>query len=211
MSTQTALPSSIRTGAIVLCGGQSTRMGAPKATLPFGDEVMLQRVVRLVAAVVPPQRIAVVAAADQDLPALASEITIARDAHAQRGPLEGLAAGLRALSDRVDACYASSCDAPLLKPEFIAEVFRQLGDAQICVPRDGRFYHPLAAVYRSDVLPAVEALLAADRLRPAFLFQSCRTHQIEVDALRIVDAELHSLQNVNRPEDYEAALATAFS
>jgi CTP:molybdopterin cytidylyltransferase MocA len=32
---------------IVLCGGKSTRMGSPKALLPFGVETMLQRVVRL--------------------------------------------------------------------------------------------------------------------------------------------------------------------
>ena len=32
--------------AIVLCGGRSSRMGTPKALLPFGPELMLQRVVR---------------------------------------------------------------------------------------------------------------------------------------------------------------------
>ena len=34
-------------GAVVLCGGESRRMGRPKAWLPFGPERMLQRVVRL--------------------------------------------------------------------------------------------------------------------------------------------------------------------
>ena len=48
-------------GGIVLCGGKSTRMGTPKATLPFGPETMLQRVVRLLAAAVAP--VIVVAAA----------------------------------------------------------------------------------------------------------------------------------------------------
>ena len=33
-------------GAVVLCGGESRRMGQPKAWLPFGPERMLQRVVR---------------------------------------------------------------------------------------------------------------------------------------------------------------------
>ena len=39
-------------GAIVLCGGKSSRMGRDKATLPFGPELMLQRVVRLISQVV---------------------------------------------------------------------------------------------------------------------------------------------------------------
>ena len=53
---------------IVLCGGRSTRMGVPKATLPFGNETMLQRVVRLLHTVVSP--VIVVAARDQVLPEL---------------------------------------------------------------------------------------------------------------------------------------------
>ncbi len=53
---------------VVLCGGKSTRMGVPKATLPFGPETMLQRVVRLLGTVVSP--IVVVAARDQELPEL---------------------------------------------------------------------------------------------------------------------------------------------
>ena len=56
----------MNTGGIILCGGQSTRMGSSKALLPFGAETMLQRVVRLLATVVSP--IVVVAAAEQSLP-----------------------------------------------------------------------------------------------------------------------------------------------
>ena len=37
----------LRVGGIVLCGGQSKRMGRPKAWLPVGEELMLPRVVRL--------------------------------------------------------------------------------------------------------------------------------------------------------------------
>ncbi len=50
----------ISAGGIVLCGGQSKRMGRPKAWLPFGGETMLERVVRLLSEVVHP--IVVVAA-----------------------------------------------------------------------------------------------------------------------------------------------------
>src|SRR5437588_762021 len=57
-------------GGIVLCGGQSKRMGQPKAWLPFGDELMLPRVVRLLGGAVRPR--VVVAAPDQDLPPLAA-------------------------------------------------------------------------------------------------------------------------------------------
>ena len=67
-------------------------MGRPKAWLPFGDERMLERVVRLVGTVARP--IVVVAAPDQELPALAADVAVVRDPVAGRGPLQGLAAGL---------------------------------------------------------------------------------------------------------------------
>ena len=199
-------PSPERRGAIILCGGQSTRMGQPKALLPFGDEVMLQRVVRRVAQAVPIENVVVVAAQGQTLPTLPQGVAVARDRAEARGPLEGLAAGLEALADRVDTAYLSGCDAPLLCSGWVREMFRRLGDADICVPRDGRYYHPLAAVYRSCVRSVVEALLAEDRLRPIFLFKQCRTIEVPVDAMRTVDPELSTLENLNRPEDYQAAL-----
>ena len=85
---------------IVLCGGKSTRMGSSKALLPFGSETMLQRVVRLLGEVVSPM--VVVAAVDQDLPALPRDVIIARDEREARGPLEGLRAGLKALPADVE-------------------------------------------------------------------------------------------------------------
>ena len=75
----------MRTGGIVLCGGQSRRMGRPKAWLPFGPERLLQRVVRLVSTAADP--VAVVAAPGQDLPELPRSVVVARDPVSGRGPL----------------------------------------------------------------------------------------------------------------------------
>jgi molybdopterin-guanine dinucleotide biosynthesis protein A len=64
-------------GAVILCGGESRRMGRPKAWLPFGDQLMLQRVVRLAGTIARP--IVVVAAPGQELPKLAADILVVRD------------------------------------------------------------------------------------------------------------------------------------
>ena len=69
----------IRVGGIVLCGGESRRMGRAKAWLPFGDETMLQRVVRLLTENVHP--LVVVAAPGQELPTIPTEVTVVRDTH----------------------------------------------------------------------------------------------------------------------------------
>jgi molybdopterin-guanine dinucleotide biosynthesis protein A len=193
-------------GAIILCGGKSSRMGRDKASLPFGPELMLQRLVRLLSEVVDSSAIVVVSAAAQVLPPLPPQIRIACDENPGRGPLEGLAAGLKAMPDHVDAVYATSCDVPLMATGFVRAMFNHLGSHEIAVPVEGEFHHPLAAVYRPRVLTVVQQLLNANRLRPRFLFDEVDTMDIDVESLREFDPTLSTLMNLNHPEDYEAAL-----
>lgn len=194
-------------GGMVLCGGHSRRMGLPKATLPFGPELMIQRVLRLLGKVADP--IAVVAAPDQPLPELPESVLVCRDEREGRGPLEGLRAGLKTIGSRVDAVYATSCDVPLLVPAFVSMMLESLADAEIAVPVEHTFHHPLAAVYRTSVLPTIEQLLAADRMRPVFLFDEVETVRVSVEELERVDPELHTLANLNYPQDYFDALDAA--
>jgi molybdenum cofactor guanylyltransferase len=192
--------------AVVLCGGKSTRMGTSKALLPFGSETMLQRVVRLLSAVVSP--IVVVAAGDQPLPELHSQVIVTRDEQEGRGPLEGLRAGLKALPAHVDAAYVTSCDVPLLEAGFVREMLDLANGFDIAVVETDGFFHPLSAVYRRSVLPDVEALLAINRLRPVFLFDRVKTRRVRPSEIT-ADPELRTLRNLNTRADYEQALADA--
>jgi molybdenum cofactor guanylyltransferase len=195
------------TGGIVLCGGKSTRMGTPKAMLPFGPETMLERVVRLLGSVVDP--IVVVAAREQSLPALPDSVILAEDEREQRGPLEGLRAGLKALPSSVDSAYVTSCDVPLLAPGFVTRMIELLGNYDISVMEIDGFPHPLSAVYRCSTLPHVEALLERGKLRPVFLFDAVRTRRVRPEEMRSIDPQLRTLRNLNTPDDYRAALAEA--
>jgi molybdopterin-guanine dinucleotide biosynthesis protein A len=183
-------------------------MGRPKAWLQFGPEVMLKRVVRILSEVVSP--IVVVAAQGQDIPELPAGVEIARDEYEALGPLAGLAAGIEALGGRVDAAYCSSCDVPLLEPAFVARIIAALEDYDLAIPRDGKYHHPLAAVYHTRLAATVRELIAADRLRPFFLLERSRARQIDVAELRAADPELRSLRNINTPEEYAAALNVSF-
>jgi molybdopterin-guanine dinucleotide biosynthesis protein A len=194
----------VTTAGIVLCGGKSTRMGTSKAMLSFGNETMLQRVVRLLGSVVTP--IVVVAARSQPVPLLPGYARIARDEREDQGPLEGLRAGLAALPASVDAAYVTGCDVPLLVPRFVTLMVELLGDHDIAVIEIDGFTHPLSAVYRRAILPHVEALLASDRLRPAYLFDALKTRRVRPAEVASVDPELLTLRNLNTPEEYREAL-----
>ena len=191
-------------GGIVLCGGKSSRMGRPKAWLPFGPEVLLQRIVRILDAVVGP--LVVVAAPDQELPALPDHVLVTRDELPGRGPLEGLSAGLHALPESTTVAYLSACDVPFLNNPFIHKLISDLGDSDIAVPFADGHYHPLAAVYRTSIITQVDCLLNQDRLRPFFLFDKVNTVRISETQLRKVDPELDCLQNLNQLSDYHCAL-----
>jgi molybdopterin-guanine dinucleotide biosynthesis protein A len=197
----------IHCGGVILCGGQSRRMGFSKATLPFGGESMLLRVVRLLRAEVEP--LVVVAAADQELPDLPQGIALVRDERPEQGPLEGLRVGLSALAGKADAAYVTSCDVPLLVGAVVRRMIELLGEHLIAVPVEGEFHHPLAAVYRVEVAAHVARLLSAGKRRPVFLFDEVPTRRVGVELLRDVDPQLTTLRNLNHPRDYFAALEEA--
>lgn len=195
-------------GAVVLCGGKSTRMGTSKALLDFGGETMLQRVVRLLGTVVSP--IVAVAAPGQPLPDLPDSVIITRDEREERGPLEGLRAGLLALPDTIDLAYVTSCDVPLLVPAFVRRMIDLAAGSDIAILALDGFPQPLSAVYRRrTVLPSAEALLAADRRRLVFLFETTKTRRVLPSEVADVDPQLLTLRNLNTPEDYQDALAHA--
>ncbi len=182
-------------------------MGVSKATLPFGDEVLLQRVVRLLGDLV--DSIVVVAAQDQALPDLPSTVMVVHDERPDRGPLEGIRSGLQAVGEDVEAVFVTACDTPFIKGAFVNHLFDSLAGYQVVVPKEDRFYHPLAAIYRRDVLATVEQLLNEDQLRPSSLFQAVATREIPIDLLRDVDPQLSTLRNLNHPEQYQQALRDA--
>lgn len=192
--------------AVVLCGGQSLRMGQPKAWLAFGPECLLQRVVRLIGSVV--AEVVVVAARGQDLPDLPAAVRVVRDSRHAEGPLRGLATGLAAVAESVELVYAAATDAPFLQPAWWDALAGLIGEHDLIVPEaDGRL-HPLAAVYRrAPVLAGAERQLAAGQRRLTALVESGRGRVIAAHELRGVDPDLGTLRNLNTPADYGAALA----
>ena len=139
---------------VVLVGGRSSRMGAPKAALEWHGSTLLRRVTGILARGLDGP-VLVVRAPGQPLPPLPAGVEVLHDVHGHR--------------------------------------------------------QPLAACYRTSLADAAARLIAADRLRPAHLFDGARVvHLDESDlladpALRRADPELDSVAGVNTPADYRAA------
>ncbi|MCL2418460.1 MAG: NTP transferase domain-containing protein [Conexibacteraceae bacterium] len=200
-------------GAIILAGGRSSRMGTPKAALDWHGSTLLRRVSGLAQRAVDGP-VVVVRAPGQELPDLPASVAVVTDAREGRGPLQGIAAGFAAMHNRAVVAYVSSTDVPLLHPEFIRRVLAGFDpDTDVVVPVLHGFRQPLAAAYRLSLLHLVEELIAADQLKPAFLFERCNVSWLDDaalladDRLARADAELASVRNLNEPSDYREAHA----
>jgi len=203
----------LEAGAIILAGGKSSRMGSPKATLGWHGSTLLRRVTGLARRTVDGP-VVVVRAPEQALPTVDAAVEVVSDAREGRGPLQGLAAGLAAIGERAEVVYVSSTDVPLLHPAFMRRVIGAFTpDIDVVLPEVRGHRQPLSAGYRTSLLPQVEALIAADKLKPAFLFEQCRVRRLD-DAtmlsdqvLATADPGLASVSNLNEPSDYARAHA----
>ena len=196
-------------GAVVLCGGASLRMGRAKAWLPFGDETMLQRTVRVLARCCTP--LVVVAAPGQRLPPL-SVGHVVRDPVRHRGPLQGIAVGLSALVDEVPRAFVCATDLPLLRPALVAALSALAAEHEIVVPHSDGHHHALAALYNTSLGARARVLLNDGERRARALFEEADTRTVSANMLlknhelRAADANLDSLRNVNTMAEYVAAL-----
>jgi molybdenum cofactor guanylyltransferase len=186
--------------AIVLAGGRSSRMGTPKALLPFDHEPLIVHIVatlrRLFAEIV------VVAAPGQDLPSM--PVTLVRDEVAYQGPVGGIFYGLTAAGG--DVSFVTSCDSAFLNSDLISHLLSQMPEHDVVVPHwQGRF-QPLHAVYRRSLLPLLEGQLARGELRPVSLFDKVRTRRVDEEEIRRFDPAGWSFFNMNTPEEYAEAL-----
>lgn len=186
--------------AIVLTGGKSSRMGRPKALLPFHGEPLIVHIVRKLERLF--SDIVVVAAPEQELPPLPA--TVIRDEIAYQGPVGGIFYGLRAAKKEVG--FVTSCDVPFLNPPLVSHLIARIADHDVVVPHWGERLQPLLAVYRRSVLPFLQEQLDRGELRPIFLYKKVRTREIREAEIREFDPDGWSFLNMNTPEDYEKAL-----
>ena len=186
-------------GAVVLAGGGSRRMGTSKALLDWHGAPLVARVAGLLARVADP--VVIVAGNGQPLPEVPGA-AVAIDAEPERGPLEGIAAGLRALEGRCDRVFVAATDQPLLHPAFVLAVVESLAGFEAAVPEsDGRL-HPLAAAYRPSMLTRAEQLLAAGERRATALATQPGTRRLPAAGL----PHPESLRNANTPRDFARLL-----
>lgn len=184
---------------IVLAGGRSTRMGRPKATLPWRGATLLEHVVGVLAEA-GAEPIVVVRAPGQALPALPPGARVAEDAVAGRGPLQGLAAGLEAVAATAPVAFAAAVDLPWLQASLVRAIVAGLDDRhEVAVPVVAGRRQPLAAAYRTALAPLAAELAAGERRALRGLLERCRARELDERALPAGAAAM--LRDADTPAD----------
>jgi len=204
------------TAGILLCGGQSRRMGQPKEWLDFGGVTLWEHMLRQLLGAV--QQVVVVAAPEQALPPLPptwqSWVRVVRDPLPYPGPLVGLLTGWLALPATVEEVLALAVDLPGVRPPLLRQLLHWLHEeptVDAVIPQRTDHWQPLLAAYRRSALPQVQTLVDHGHRRMQDLVQTLRVRPVTPEMLRSIDPTVRCLDNLNTPADYAGALARFLS
>lgn len=194
MSDKTAPYSDVT--AVILAGGQSSRMGSNKALLPIRGGRIIEVIYR-------------------QLSALFSEVLLVTnnpeqyaflpcrkvpDCFPGMGALAGLHAGLHHAA--TPHIFAVACDMPYLDSALIRRLVALRNQADVVIPEGENGLEPLHALYATSCLPFMEQSLLADRRRIISFFPQVQVKQVSPEWVAAGDSCPDSFRNINTPADY---------
>jgi len=184
---------------VIQAGGKSTRMGGhPKALIELGGKRIIERIVEVLAAVLPDLLIVT------NTPDLYESLNLPMvpDVFPAHGSLGGIYSGLRAVRE---VAFTVACDMPFLHPDVVRLVVSRAETADVVIPRVGDQLETMHALYRKACLPHMEALLAAKQFKIVGFFDKVRVSEIpEAEVARYRAPEI-CFMNVNTPEELARA------
>jgi molybdopterin-guanine dinucleotide biosynthesis protein A len=176
---------------LVLAGGESRRMGRPKAWLEVGETTLLRWMVERLE---PAFSEVMVSFAEPEQLEEHVPYRLVFDRRRAAGPLAGIEAGLTAA--RHEVTFAVACDMPYLTRAVAEMAVVAARGCDAAIPRiDGRA-EPVCAAYRRSSLAAVTAALDGGRLKAADICD-----HLEVTWLEGLDPDL--FRSLNTLDDYQ--------
>lgn len=165
--------------AVLLAGGQSTRMGRDKALLPIGANTLWQRQWDLLATVGVNDRWLSVREEQVWVP---GGLQVVHDVISSAGPLGGIAAALEKMSGT--HLLVLAVDLPRMEPAWFEKLKTRCAPGVGAVGRSEGFYEPLAAIYPRELArDAVARLIRGEYALQRFIAASgAAMNSIEISA-----------------------------
>ena len=208
MSNKTKNNENIKS-CIVLCGGQSRRMGRDKGSMIIQDKPMIKHILSTLnhnideVIIVLNDQIRIdkykefINTKEYDYP-----ITFVEDKIKNKGPMPGIMSGLENISGNYSLVLP--CDSPYVTQKYLKTIFNEIEkDYQAIVPYHDRenklkTSEPLHSIYNKNAISTIEELISKDILHIKGLIEKIETKFVLIDNKKI---EKKEFRNFNRPED----------
>ncbi|WP_394239345.1 molybdenum cofactor guanylyltransferase [Niallia oryzisoli] len=191
----------MKTTAIILAGGKSSRMGTNKALLTLNGKTVIEGIAESLEKTA--DELLIVTNTPDDYKFL--HLPMTEDKWKGMGPLAGIEAGLSASKTEHNLIVA--CDMPFISVDLGTYLLSCLEDYQAAVPEISGRLHPLFAAYRKDVKGAVTKALDENQLRIRHFLHSIHVKIVKNDLLEslgLPDEEIYFF-NMNDRNEYEKA------
>jgi molybdopterin-guanine dinucleotide biosynthesis protein A len=191
-----SMPPSQPFSAVLLAGGQSSRMGVDKAGLVIDGEPLWQRQLAKLRATGAAE---VFISGRIDGPYAGGGVEILEDTMPLAGPLAGIATAFRRI--QYDWLLVLAVDLPDVSARLLAQLVAEAKvDGVGRVPAHGEWLQPLAAVFARACASIVEECLASEH-RSMRRFFRLAGRQGLATARALSDAEYAQFRNLNTPAD----------
>lgn len=177
--------------AVVLAGGQSSRMGQNKALMKLGEKTVIEHVIDNLSQVFDEVYIS---GNDSNYP---DSKEIIKDVIAHKGPMGGILSALEYCKDDIFIC---SCDMPFFSSELIKNMLQRKEENRINIAQYNEKVYPVVGIYPYHFLDAFTKSIEKENLKMMHFLQQQNANYIKFRG----DFE-HQFLNINTPECFKNA------
>jgi molybdopterin-guanine dinucleotide biosynthesis protein A len=161
--------------AIILAGGESTRMGQDKSML----QIVGKPAIKYIFDQIRPYFNQILISSDNLSEYSFLSVDIVPDRITGRGPLMGIASALEASANEVN--FVIACDIPKVDIDLVRMMVRESREFDAVIPKTGPlWYEPLFAVYKKSTLTIIEKLIASGNNRVIDIYEHCKVKYVDL-------------------------------
>ena len=182
--------------AVILAGGQSSRMGSNKALLPYKGGRFIEAIHRQLAEIF--DEVLLVTNTPEQYAFLPCRKV--GDLFPGMGALAGIHSGLSHSSN--PRVLVVACDMPYLDSGLLRHLAEQSDEGSVLIPESPAGLEPLHSVYGRGVLAAVETTLLSGERRIISFFERANVRKVNLEQVARYSPDYSTFANINTPQDY---------
>jgi len=183
---------------IILCGGESKRMGKNKALLKLGNITLVEHLINILKPICDEIILSVNNHELDFLPYIK-----VNDKINGIGPISGFYSCL--LESKTEENIIISCDTPFITSTLLNLLKENSQGFEIVIPIFKNQIQPLIGLFKKSSLLAIKYHLDKGNYKPINIFENCNTNFLKIELENLPKPDFLFL-NINNIEDYHDAL-----